>query len=82
MAILENGRYGNQDANLQWPNIQISSKYIKLCVYQIWCLYHKMNNMLAVPPHYSANSWQRNWLAVLLHDPEECVRERVEIYII
>ena len=51
-AILENGRHGNQDANSQWPNIQISSKYMKLCVYQIWCLYHKMNNMLAMPPHY------------------------------
>ena len=50
-AILENGRHGNQDANSQWPNIQISSKYMKLCVYQIWCLYHKMNNMLAMPPH-------------------------------
>ena len=44
---MKNGHHGNQDANLQWPNIQISSKYIKLCVYQIWCLYHKMNNMLA-----------------------------------
>ena len=52
-AILENGRHGNQDANSQWPNIQISSKYMKLCVYQIWCLYHKMNNMLAMPPHYN-----------------------------
>ena len=51
-AILENGRHGNQDANSQWPNIQSSSKYMKLCVYQIWCLYHKMNNMLAMPPHY------------------------------
>jgi len=52
VAILENGRHGNQDANLQWPNTQISSAYIKLCVYQIWCLYHKINNMLAMPPHY------------------------------
>ena len=52
-AIFENGRHGNQDANSQWPNIQISSKYMKLCVYQIWCLYHKMNNMLAMPPHYN-----------------------------
>ena len=50
---MENGRHGNQDANSQWPNIQISSKYMKLCVYQIWCLYHKMNNMLAMPPHYT-----------------------------
>ena len=49
---MENGRHGNQEANSQWPNIQISSKYMKLCVYQIWCLYHKMNNMLAMPPHY------------------------------
>ena len=27
---------------------------IKLCVYQSWCLYHKTNNMLAMPPHYYA----------------------------
>ena len=47
-AIFQNGRHGNQDANSQWPNIHISSKYMTLCVYQIWCLYHKM---LAMPPH-------------------------------
>ena len=49
---MENGCHGHQDASLQWPNIQISSKYIHLCVYQIWCLYDKMNNRLAMPPHY------------------------------
>ena len=37
----ENGCNGNHDANLQWPNIQISSKYINLCVYQIRCLCQK-----------------------------------------
>ena len=31
-AILEIGCHGNQNANLQWPNIQITSKYIKLFV--------------------------------------------------
>ena len=39
---------GHQDANLQWPNIQISSKYIKLYMYQMWHFYHKMNNRLAM----------------------------------
>ena len=41
---MENGCHGNQNANLQWPNIQISSEYIKMYVHQIWCFYHKMNN--------------------------------------
>ena len=41
---MENGCHGNHNANLQWPNIQISSEYIKMYVHQIWCFYHKMNN--------------------------------------
>ena len=34
-----------------WPNIQIASKYACLQLCQIWCLYHKMHNRLAMRPH-------------------------------
>ena len=46
-----NGFHGHRNANLQRPNIQISSQYIKLFMLQIWRFYHKMNNRLAVLPY-------------------------------
>lgn len=42
---------GYKNANLQWANIQISSRYIKLYMCQIWHFYYKMNHKLAMPSH-------------------------------
>ena len=49
-----NGCHYNQNDNLQWPNTHISFKCINLCVYHIWCLYHKMNNRLSMPSYYES----------------------------
>jgi len=41
-AILENGYHSHQ----RWPNIHLCSKDIYQHICQIWCLYHKMNNLI------------------------------------
>ena len=45
-AIVKNGCHGHQGLHMRWPNIHFCSQDIYQYICLIWCLYHKINNLI------------------------------------